>query len=64
MEPTSILTISPSFNLLSEGMPCTTSSSIDIHKVLGKPYNAHSGINAYQTPPPPSDRAYQTFCGT
>ena len=37
---------------------------INLLKVLGKPYNEHSGINDYQTPSPPSDRVYQTFCGT
>ena len=31
--------ISPSFKVLLLGIPCTTSSFIETHKVAGKPYN-------------------------
>ena len=33
-------------------------------KVLEKPYESQEGINEYQSPAPPSDQKYQTFCGT
>ena len=33
-------------------------------KVLEKPYENQEGINEYQSPAPPSDEKYQTFCGT
>jgi uncharacterized protein YdiU (UPF0061 family) len=33
-------------------------------KVLGTPYEHTEDKKAYTEPPPPSDRPYQTFCGT
>ena len=36
----------------------------DFLKVLEKPYENQEGINEYQSPAPPSDQKYQTFCGT
>ena len=33
-------------------------------KVLEKPYENQEGISEYQSPAPPSDQKYQTFCGT
>jgi len=33
-------------------------------KVLEKPYESQKGISEYQSPAPPSDKKYQTFCGT
>jgi len=33
-------------------------------EVLKKPYDNQSAIAAYQSPPEPSEHAYQTFCGT
>ena len=33
-------------------------------KVLEKPYESQEGISEYQFPAPPSDKKYQTFCGT
>ena len=33
-------------------------------KVLEKPYESQEGISEYQSPAPPSDHKYQTFCGT
>ena len=33
-------------------------------KVLEKPYENHKVISEYQSPAPPSDQKYQTFCGT
>jgi len=33
-------------------------------EVLKKPYDDRSAITAYQSPPAPSEQAYQTFCGT
>ena len=33
-------------------------------KVLEKPYKNQEGISEYQSPAPPSDQKYQTFCGT
>tara|TARA_Y100001935_G_scaffold248627_1_gene246059 strand:- start:1037 stop:2488 length:1452 start_codon:yes stop_codon:yes gene_type:complete len=32
--------------------------------VLSNPYEASPHLNEYQSPPAPSDRVYQTFCGT
>lgn len=32
--------------------------------VLREPYQERDGITAYQSPPPPDERVYQTFCGT
>ncbi|MDE2641806.1 MAG: YdiU family protein [Verrucomicrobiota bacterium] len=31
---------------------------------LQEPYKNHSDLKAYQSPPEPEDRVYQTFCGT
>ena len=36
----------------------------DLLEVLKKPYNDQSKIIAYQQPPQPSKKVYQTFCGT
>ena len=36
----------------------------DFLKVLAKPYENQSKTNNYQSPAPPSERKYQTFCGT
>ena len=33
-------------------------------KVLEKPYENQSKTNNYQSPAPPSEKKYQTFCGT
>ena len=33
-------------------------------KVLAKPYENQEGISEYQSPAPPTDKKYQTFCGT
>ena len=33
-------------------------------KVLEKPYENQEGISEYQSPAPPSNEKYQTFCGT
>ena len=33
-------------------------------KVLEKPYENQEGISEYQSPAPPTDKKYQTFCGT
>ena len=33
-------------------------------KVLERPYENQEGISDYQSPAPPSDKKYQTFCGT
>ena len=33
-------------------------------EVLKKPYDNRQEIIAYQSPPPPSEKIYQTFCGT
>ena len=33
-------------------------------QVLEKPYEKQKAINDYQSPPPASDKKYQTFCGT
>ena len=33
-------------------------------KILEKPYENQEGIREYQSPAPPSDKKYQTFCGT
>ena len=33
-------------------------------EVLKKPYNYSAEITAYQSPPTPSNKVYQTFCGT
>ena len=33
-------------------------------KVLEKPYENQEGISEYQSPAPPSEEKYQTFCGT
>jgi len=33
-------------------------------KVLERPYENQKGISEYQSPAPPSDKKYQTFCGT
>ena len=33
-------------------------------KVLEKPYENQEGISEYRSPAPPSDKKYQTFCGT
>lgn len=33
-------------------------------KVLSNPYEASPNLHEYQSPPAPSDRVYQTFCGT
>ena len=33
-------------------------------KILEKPYEDKKEINEYQTPAPPSDKIYKTFCGT
>ena len=33
-------------------------------KVLKKPYKNHSEISNYQSPPPPNNKVYRTFCGT
>ena len=36
----------------------------DFLKVLAKPYENQSKTNNYQSPAPPSEKKYQTFCGT
>ena len=36
----------------------------DFLKVLEKPYENQSKTNNYQSPAPPSEKKYQTFCGT
>ena len=36
----------------------------DFLKVLEKPYENQEGISEYQSPAPPTDKKYQTFCGT
>jgi len=33
-------------------------------KILEKPYEDKKEINEYQSPAPPSDKIYKTFCGT
>ncbi len=33
-------------------------------KLIEKPYENQKGIDEYQSPAPPSDKKYQTFCGT
>ena len=33
-------------------------------QVLEKPYEKQKAIHDYQSPPPASDKKYQTFCGT
>ena len=33
-------------------------------KILEKPYENKKEISEYQSPPPPSDKIYKTFCGT
>ena len=33
-------------------------------KILEKPYEAKKEINEYQSPAPPSNEIYKTFCGT
>ncbi len=33
-------------------------------KILEKPYEYDKDINKYQSPAPPSDKVYKTFCGT
>ena len=33
-------------------------------KILEKPYEDRKEINEYQSPAPPSDKKYKTFCGT
>jgi uncharacterized protein YdiU (UPF0061 family) len=33
-------------------------------KVLETPYENQEGISEYQSPAPPTDKKYQTFCGT
>jgi uncharacterized protein YdiU (UPF0061 family) len=33
-------------------------------RVLSKPYEESPDTLEYRMPPPPSDRPYQTFCGT
>lgn len=33
-------------------------------KILSKPYQENADSSAYQNPPPPETRAYQTYCGT
>ena len=36
----------------------------DLLHVLKEPYENSDTLAAYQTPPSPSERVYQTFCGT
>jgi uncharacterized protein YdiU (UPF0061 family) len=36
----------------------------DFLKVLEKPYENQIKNNNYQSPSPPSEKKYQTFCGT
>jgi uncharacterized protein YdiU (UPF0061 family) len=36
----------------------------DFIKVLEKPYEKQTKTNNYQSPAPPSEKKYQTFCGT
>ena len=36
----------------------------DFIKVLEKPYEKQNKTNNYQSPAPPSEKKYQTFCGT
>ena len=33
-------------------------------KILEKPYEDRQEIKDYQSPAPPSDKIYKTFCGT
>ena len=33
-------------------------------KILEKPYKNQEGMSEYQSPAPPSNQKYQTFCGT
>lgn len=35
-----------------------------LHTALQNPYEEHEQLTPYQSPPEPSDRVYQTFCGT
>jgi len=38
--------------------------TINLLKILEKPYEDRKEINEYQSPAPPSDKKYKTFCGT
>jgi len=39
-------------------------SAKNLLKILEKPYEDKKEINEYQSPAPPSDKIYKTFCGT
>ena len=36
----------------------------ELLKAVSKPYEIRQDLSHYQTPPPPSEEVYQTFCGT
>ena len=36
----------------------------DLLKILEKPYENKEGISEYQSPAQPTNKKYQTFCGT
>ena len=38
--------------------------TINLLKILEKPYEDSKEINEYQSPAPPSNKKYKTFCGT